>query len=229
MFNLSDSNGSAPEGVIPFINVAPSTEADANLKQERHDRLAELESRMEKIKDFHDLAWRAAANKKSFSKDLLEIHDGELYRMTHATFTEYLRKRWDLSKSYGYELVQFAREVEKSAIADNFTSPGQLKAKKRAAKKKLEETLKPKSPVQRDHALIQKALASLVWHWRQSNASRTFRAGEPRELVDKAQGNTAKEIGKDAFRLFEADTHRVITRRAVGESRWSNRVGVASQ
>jgi hypothetical protein len=31
-----------------------------------------------------------------------------------------------------------------------------------------------------------------------------FATGEPRELVDKAQGNTAKEIGKDAFKLFQA-------------------------
>jgi len=61
----------------------------------------------------------------------------------------YLQERWQLSKSYGYELV-LAKEVEKSAIADNF-SPGLVKAKRRAAaaqakaaeQKKLEKKLKP--------------------------------------------------------------------------------------
>jgi protein gp37 len=126
-----DQSVKPTEQITPF-KVAPLTKADADLKRERNERLSALESRMEKIRDFHELACRAAANKKSFSKDLLEIHDRELYRTTHETFTLYLRDRWDLSKSYGYELVQFAREVEKSAIADNF-SPGLVKAKRQGA------------------------------------------------------------------------------------------------
>ena len=36
---------------------------------------------------------------------LLEIRDSRLYRVTHATFEEYCRERWDMSRARAYQLI----------------------------------------------------------------------------------------------------------------------------
>ena len=99
----------------------PLTEADTK-------RLAELETQI-------------SGAKEGMTRALREIHDSRLYRATHSSFEAYLNDRWHMSKSYGNELVQWAKENETSAIADRTTSPGQAKVK-RAAKNKAKKTLK---------------------------------------------------------------------------------------
>jgi len=40
---------------------------------------------------------------------LREIRDKRLYRVTHATFTDYLQERWRVSRSRGYQLIDAAK------------------------------------------------------------------------------------------------------------------------
>jgi hypothetical protein len=47
---------------------------------------------------------------------LAEIRDSRLYRLTHATFEDYCRQRWNLSRPRAYEMIGAAEVV--SAIAD---------------------------------------------------------------------------------------------------------------
>jgi phage N-6-adenine-methyltransferase len=50
---------------------------------------------------------------------LLAIRDQRLYRMHYLTFEEYCRERWQLSRSYAYQLMDAATVVRRvSAIAD---------------------------------------------------------------------------------------------------------------
>lgn len=42
---------------------------------------------------------------------LLRIRDERLYRASHATFEEYLRERWNISRKRGYDLIAGAETV----------------------------------------------------------------------------------------------------------------------
>lgn len=50
-------------------------------------------------------------------KALAEIQEGRLYRETHATFDEYLKAKWNLSRSRGYQLIEAAEVAE--AVSTN--------------------------------------------------------------------------------------------------------------
>jgi hypothetical protein len=50
---------------------------------------------------------------------LLVIRDGQLYRQTHATFEAYCRERWDLSRTYAYQLIAASEVVDHvAAVSD---------------------------------------------------------------------------------------------------------------
>lgn len=49
---------------------------------------------------------------------LAEIRDSRLYRDTHGTFEDYCRKRWGLTRSYAYEIM------DASAVAKNVRNSG---------------------------------------------------------------------------------------------------------
>lgn len=50
---------------------------------------------------------------------LIEIRDNKLYRATHKTFEAYLKDRWSLSRSHGYQLMDSAEVIKNlSSIAD---------------------------------------------------------------------------------------------------------------
>jgi hypothetical protein len=55
---------------------------------------------------------------------LAEIQASGLYRAKHATFEAYCRDRWDIGKTYAYNLIASARVVENiSSIADHEPLP----------------------------------------------------------------------------------------------------------
>ena len=93
------------------------------------NRLAELESQICSAVVATHVA------KHEIGLALREIRDARLYREKYRTFEAYLKEKWDLSKSFGYELIQYATEFETSAIADKPTSPGQAKANRQARNK----------------------------------------------------------------------------------------------
>ncbi len=43
---------------------------------------------------------------------LIEINESRLYRLTHSTFEAYMKDRWDISKSNGYELMRSAKCID---------------------------------------------------------------------------------------------------------------------
>ena len=50
---------------------------------------------------------------------LLTIREQRLYRESYATFEDYCRQRWDLSRPYAYQLIEASQVVDRvSAIAD---------------------------------------------------------------------------------------------------------------
>ena len=77
-------------------------------------RLAELEVTID----------RGLASFVEVGEALLEVRDSKLYRIGYDTFEAYLKGRWSLSRSRGYELMQAA---EVSAIAD-IQNAGQARA-----------------------------------------------------------------------------------------------------
>lgn len=67
------------------------------------------------IEEQHALAEREAVIEKGFTvflevgKALLDIRDQRLYRALYKTFEEYLQKRWDISRTRGYQIINSAK------------------------------------------------------------------------------------------------------------------------
>jgi hypothetical protein len=135
----NDGSSAVGEAQILHFEIVPPTNKTAEPHEDQLDqsRLDELEDLMQRNSYFPGLERAARQAKNCFARCLREIHDDRLYRKTHKTFGQYLEDRWDLSKSYGYELIQYIKEVDVSAIADTDrpTSPGQAKAKRTARNK----------------------------------------------------------------------------------------------
>ena len=113
----------AESKLIPFKGDA------LTLTENEAKRLAELESQIE----------RSNADR---GRALREIRDGYLYRATHPNFEMYLKERWGMSRARAYQLIDFAIELDLSTMVDKPKNERQFRAKKAAAKK-LENTLKP--------------------------------------------------------------------------------------
>ena len=43
---------------------------------------------------------------------LLAIRDGRLYRITHSTFEDYCREKWDISRFYAHRLIEASTVIE---------------------------------------------------------------------------------------------------------------------
>ena len=72
-------------------------------------RLTELEGVIEKnLKAFYEVG---AA--------LLEIRESKLYKDTHATFEDYCRDRWDMTRDYAYKLIGSSQVVSNLGNVDN--------------------------------------------------------------------------------------------------------------
>jgi hypothetical protein len=89
------------------------------LTEDEAKRLAELESKIE---------WSSADRGRA----LREIRDSYLYRQTHSTFELYLKGRWGMSRSRGYQLIDFAREQYLSTNVDKPKTEGAHRTNKAA-------------------------------------------------------------------------------------------------
>lgn len=79
-----------------------TTEGVVDLTVAEADRLGELEAVVER-------------GRRAFVEvgaALAEIRDSRLYRATHATFDDYCRERWSISRSRGYRLIDAAEVAE---------------------------------------------------------------------------------------------------------------------
>lgn len=56
---------------------------------------------------------QGAAALRDMGNALLEIRDARLYRLTHSSFENYLRERFNFSRQYGYLLMQLATIAER--------------------------------------------------------------------------------------------------------------------
>lgn len=62
---------------------------------------------------------------------LAQIRDSRLYRQDHETFEDYLDKRWNISRSRGYQLIAFAKDAEMSTIVDKPVPKTEWQSRKR--------------------------------------------------------------------------------------------------
>jgi hypothetical protein len=60
---------------------------------------------------------------------LLVIRDGQLYRQTHATFEAYCRERWDLSRTYAYQLIGASEVVDEVAAVSDVVPANEAQAR----------------------------------------------------------------------------------------------------
>ena len=74
-----------------------------------HDKQTLLAEKMGIVRDC--LATSRTATAK-LAQALAVIHDDELYLLTHATFEAFCAGEFDLSRSRGYQLLDFARVAE---------------------------------------------------------------------------------------------------------------------
>lgn len=89
---------------------------------------------------------------------LAQINRDRLYRQDYSTFEEYLDKRWSISKSQGYRLIAFAKDVETSPTGDTPKTEHQSRKRREpamweAAKVEEVDSIEPTTP----HQPIQEA------------------------------------------------------------------------
>ena len=61
-------------------------------------------------------------------KALITIRDKKLYQLTHDTFEDYCRDKWDFRKSHAYRLIESAKTIENlSPIGDIPTNEAQVR------------------------------------------------------------------------------------------------------
>jgi hypothetical protein len=60
---------------------------------------------------------------------LLVIRDGQLYRQTHTTFEAYCRERWDLSRTYAYQLIGASEVVDEVASVSDVVPANEAQAR----------------------------------------------------------------------------------------------------
>jgi DNA modification methylase len=77
-------------------------------------RLAELEAVVE----------RGLGTFMEVGQALLEVRDGRLYRESYSSFEEYLAKRWGMSRSRGYQLIDAARVAGAVSTIVDVKAPG---------------------------------------------------------------------------------------------------------
>jgi hypothetical protein len=115
-----DSNGSSPlAGSQIVLFIEPLTQAES-------DRLAELESQIDKVRALFD------TGQESMARALREIRDSRLYRKTHPNFESYLNERWSISRAHAYRLIDFADDLDLSPVGDKPKSEGEARAKRAA-------------------------------------------------------------------------------------------------
>ena len=66
-------------------------------------------TRREALRYYERIVEQSIAREDQKVRALLIIHDERLYTLTHASFGDYLKQRWKLSRSRGYQLLHLGR------------------------------------------------------------------------------------------------------------------------
>lgn len=133
---------------------------------------------------------------------LAAVRDGRLYRAAHATFADYLRVRWDLSRSRAYQLIT-AAEV----AAEVSTNGGQGPANERQARP-LDDLPDAETRQQAWQAAVDTA------------GGKQPTAAQVSEAVEKtALAALAKLSPEDQLRVFQEEEDRVAARAAERRTR----------
>jgi hypothetical protein len=123
---LATSNPAPGEGLRVRAKPGPQAaylDVADGLSEARRQRLNHYESIIEESYRHEDQ--RAAA--------LLAIHSDRLYAQTHITFADYLRQRWGISRSRGYQLLHLARLRSRSTPNGKAPPPNERQARQLAA------------------------------------------------------------------------------------------------
>jgi hypothetical protein len=102
-----DSHRSA-DGAQDSVPPAPPLMTDA-LDLPNEAASSPTQTRQEALRRYEGIIEQSLAREDERDAALLVIHDEKLYKLTHASFGEYLEQRWGRSRSRGYQLVHLAR------------------------------------------------------------------------------------------------------------------------
>lgn len=103
---------------------APAPVQSEELSVVQAERLAELETIVE----------RGQQTFLEVGNALREIQERKLYRGTHATFAEYLKEKWSISKAHAYRQIKAAKTVEASPVGDTIQNEHQARQVAKASK-----------------------------------------------------------------------------------------------
>ena len=84
------------------VHAEPTAQAEQPLAPAQSARLSALET----------VIRNAERTFVKVGKALMEIRDSRLYRQTHATFKEYCRDRWNMSRSFAHRLIESAEVAQ---------------------------------------------------------------------------------------------------------------------
>jgi hypothetical protein len=82
---------------------------------------------------YESLVEESLGRKDQTAEALLAIHEQKLYRLSHASFGDYLEQRWGLSRSRGYQLVHAARVTRSRLLNGQPAPPNERQARHFAA------------------------------------------------------------------------------------------------
>ncbi|MFF0632693.1 hypothetical protein ACFYTS_09330 [Nocardia sp. NPDC004151] len=94
---VREASPAAAESVPSVLDLPlPTTGGEGPLSRSESDQLEVCESSIDALRVAFWTAGRA----------LQIVRDGRLYRADHATFDEYVEKRWDMQRSYAHKLIR---------------------------------------------------------------------------------------------------------------------------
>jgi hypothetical protein len=124
------------------------TEGAQRVKAERLAELERLERELEDATETHKLA--QVEFRKISAQILRQIQEKRLYKTAYSSFAAYCEDRWGYQKTYAYDLIQFAKEIEQlSANADTSAPPPETEGEARAKRK--QEKAADRTPQSNSH------------------------------------------------------------------------------
>jgi len=112
---IAQTNGSLPQPTeySPATDnqpaQSPPVQPESGGAQGRSPAGSQLAMAREALLHYERIIEQSLANEAQRDLALLRIHDSKLYKVTHASFAEYLQERWGFSRSRGYQMLHHAR------------------------------------------------------------------------------------------------------------------------
>ena len=94
------------------------------------------QSAHETLQYFEGIFARGLPNLQASCLALLKIHRRKLYESSYSSFANYLKNRWNISRSRGYQLLAYAKVLEMSTMVDT-TPPANERQSRTSSSKKL--------------------------------------------------------------------------------------------